>query len=184
MIDAEPQEPLPPRIEIPGPAGITLRQLYVEDAEAYFGLIDYDRAHLSQFNDETAEKYPSFLAVANSLVNPQNPARLRFGIWDGEVMVGSINLTPKDNRTAEIGYWVGKQHTGHGYASEAVKALSKYAFDQTEADLLFANVAVGNQASKRTLEKAGFILSDTFQGRDGQVWECILRKGDINRLTP
>lgn len=155
------QQSHPIEIEVEG--GLRLRQLFIEDAEAYFDLIKYDRAHLTQFNDPTAEKYKSVADVINSIVNPDNPDRLRLGIRNGDQMVGSINLTPKENNQAEIGYWVGKQYIGHGYAAKAVRSLSKYGFDEHNYDSLFARVVVGNEASKRTLLNSGYNFVKLFK---------------------
>jgi RimJ/RimL family protein N-acetyltransferase len=151
----------PTRPEIEGREGVALKQLYIEDAQAYFDLIEYDREHLSRYNDETAEKYPSVDAVALSITQPQNPMRQRYGIWHEETMVGSINLTPKADRSAEIGYWVGKQHIGNGYATKAVQALVRHAFETGDYPYLYALVHRENEASKRTLQKAGFTLART-----------------------
>ncbi len=57
---------------------------------------------------------------------------------------------------AEIGYWIGVPYWGHGYITEAVKALVKRCFD----DLGFSNVWIGhydgNDRSRRVAEKCGF----------------------------
>ncbi len=175
-------------IEIEGQRGINLKQLFIEDAQAYFDLIEYNRAHLSQFNDPTAEKYPDANAVIGSIVNPENPDRLRFGVWDGNTMVGSINLTPTKNSSAEIGYWVGGQFTRRGYASQAVKELNHYAFEELGYDTLTAAVFFGNVASERTLMKNGYrranIYWDIKDGRKRWLWKYELNKPELNRLTP
>ncbi|MDO8591579.1 MAG: GNAT family N-acetyltransferase [bacterium] len=172
------------KIEIFGKDGLALRQFVPEDAGSIFALIDEGRAHLHQFGDDTAAKYPSAEAVRESIITPTNPDKLRFGIWDEETIVGSINLTSGENQPVEVGYWVGKKHVGHSYATKALKLVSDYAFEQLDKDLLIANVAVGNEASRRSLEKAGFSLAETFQGRDGHVWRYHLTRSDINRLSP
>ncbi len=154
------QSPDVVRIEIEGPDGIRLKQLQLQDAPTYFDLVDFDRKHLSQFDDDTARKYPDIRSVVESILHPQDPEKLRFGIWNGSTMVGSINLIPQENDEAEIGYWVGKEHTGHGYATKSVKALSKYAFEVLGKSRLTANVFWGNDASRRTLEKAGYKLPE------------------------
>ena len=171
-------------IEIEGWEGIKLKQLFIEDAQAYFELIEYDRAHLSQFNGETAENYPDVAAVIRSITNPENPDKLRFGIWDGDQMVGSINLTPKQNQIAEIGYWIGKQHTGHAFAAKAAQSLSEHAFEGLGYDTVFAHVIVGNEASKRTLLNSGFkftkLFSEERNGKTVWLWKFEKSKKDPN----
>lgn len=167
----------PARIEIEGADEISLKQLKPEDSQAYFDLIEHDRPHLSQFGDDTAEKYPTTEAVKESIESPKNPTKLRFGIYVRDKMVGSINLTPQETEP-EIGYWIGKEHVGHGYATDAVKLLSNYAFTNFGLDQLYGVVTVGNVASRKTLEKTGFILHETFQGRSGPAWKFCLKRSN------
>ncbi len=150
------QGPKTGRIEIVGEAGFTLRQLTVDDAKSYLDLIEYNRSHLSRHGDVTSLNYPDLDSVVKSIVQPDNPLRLRFGIWPEEIMVGTVNLTPRGERRFEIGYWVGAEHIGHGYAAEAAKMMVEYGFDKAGADLLLAVVNIGNKASVKTIEKVGF----------------------------
>lgn len=136
--------------------GVELRQLATEaDDTAYFAAIDANRDHtLSQLGDETAAKYPDLASVRATRLNPANRDKLRLGIWDGEVFAGSINLTPDQYGSAEIGYWLDARHTGNGYATIATKALARYG--ARKYYLVYANVTDGNEASVAVLERAGF----------------------------
>lgn len=150
----------PSRTEIEGPEGITLKQLIPEDALSYFNLIKYKSDHLRQYGDRTADKYPTVDSVRQSIESPK-PDRWRFGIWSGETMVGSINLdTVEDSTRPEVGYWIGAEHIGHGYAGRAVRTIIPFAFGLPGAERLFAQVHRDNVASRKTLEKCGFILTD------------------------
>jgi RimJ/RimL family protein N-acetyltransferase len=132
-----------------------LRQLSSEaDDLAYFNAIDANRAHLSQFGDETAAKYPTLEAVIEARLHPSNPGKLRFGIWNKDTFVGSINLTPDEYNGAEIGYWLDERHTGNGYATLAARALGKYG--RKRYSMVYANVTEGNVASEAVLERAGY----------------------------
>jgi RimJ/RimL family protein N-acetyltransferase len=61
-----------------------------------------------------------------------------------------------ESRIIEIGYWYRKSVQGNGYATEATKALIRYAFDVLNANKVIIAHAQGNEASKRVIEKAGF----------------------------
>ena len=94
-------------------------------------MINRNRGHFSQFGDETADKYKTLRDVEESILNPKNPNRLRFGVWSsGGEFVGSINLTPdKDNgQRCEIGYYLGPEYIGKGYMLNSVLTLSTYGF--------------------------------------------------------
>ena len=60
-------------------------------------------------------------------------------------------------RRFEIGYWVTKSAQGRGYATEGTNALIRYAFGALKARRVDIVHAAGNEASRRVIEKLGFI---------------------------
>ena len=144
--------------------GISLRELTLDDAERYFNLVDFDRGHLSQFGDETAAKYPDVKEVEDSILNQAKPVH-RFGIWDKDTMVGLIKLTELSPGMHEVGYWVGKEHIGHGFAAKALEPITEYAIRNLGAHTVIGKVAQGNYASRKSLERAGFVFCGE---KDGQ----------------
>ncbi|OGH03048.1 MAG: hypothetical protein A2798_01300 [Candidatus Levybacteria bacterium RIFCSPHIGHO2_01_FULL_37_17] len=152
---------------------VVIKQLVPDDAQAYFDLVDSDRAHLSQFGDRTAEKYKTVEDVRESIVNPPNPNKIRFGIWDGKVMVGSDNLTPAENNSAELGSWVAKKYTGHRYAARARKLLIDLAFNRLGLDKVFSVIKPDNLASINSIESSGFVFEGTEE--DGAIIYALYR---------
>lgn len=75
-------------------------------------------------------------------------------------LVGFIGLHRIDHRdgNAELGYFIGKEHWGHGYGSEAVKLALEYAFQWLNLRKVYARVYEPNTASIKVLEKNGFKL--------------------------
>jgi len=69
---------------------------------------------------------------------------------------GMIGLDFANYEGPEIGYWLGVAHWGNGFATEAVRAVIDYAFEEHAIDELFAGARVTNPASRRVLEKCGF----------------------------
>jgi RimJ/RimL family protein N-acetyltransferase len=61
-----------------------------------------------------------------------------------------------DNRRAELGYALGREHWGKGYMQEALRALLDYSFNELNLHRLEADVDPRNASSIRTLEKLGF----------------------------
>ena len=57
---------------------------------------------------------------------------------------------------AEIGYWLGKDFWGKGYATEAVQSVVAYAFEELSLVRLWAGAYQENTPSQRVLEKCGF----------------------------
>lgn len=147
-------------VEISSPDDvIILKPFTLADVKEIFELIDRNRDHLSQNGEDTAEKYPTLESVEKSISNPSNPKRLRFAIrnFEGE-LVGSINLTPLDSKPkkGEIGYYLGGEFTGKGYASRAVEALTNYGFNNLGYEEIFGMVANTNIPSLNVLKKAGY----------------------------
>ena len=62
------------------------------------------------------------------------------------------------SRSAEIGYWLGEAYWGRGIATEALRAVTEYAFATFDVCRLQAGVFAWNPASMRVLEKAGYTL--------------------------
>ncbi|MDR3425110.1 MAG: GNAT family protein [Alphaproteobacteria bacterium] len=60
-------------------------------------------------------------------------------------------------KSGEIGYWLGKNYWGQGYASEALDALLSVAFDYLSLDYVRASTATYNVASKNVLLRHGFV---------------------------
>lgn len=72
---------------------------------------------------------------------------------------GCISATRQQNihrRAAEIGYYVVPELWGKGIATQALKKLCDYVFENTDVVRLFAEPFLRNAASCRVLEKAGF----------------------------
>ena len=63
------------------------------------------------------------------------------------------------NGVAEIGYGILEEYQGQGYATEAVQAVIDWAFQHPNVTALEAETAPDNTASKRVLEKCGFIAN-------------------------
>ncbi len=75
-------------------------------------------------------------------------------------LVGGIGLTQVKRGVAQIGtlgYWVGEPFQGRGYITEAVKLISRFAFTQLNLHRVEAACLPENAASRRVLEKAGFV---------------------------
>jgi RimJ/RimL family protein N-acetyltransferase len=76
---------------------------------------------------------------------------------DGEP-VGTIGLKPPNVVTGavEVGYIVAPKHWGNGYATDALREVCGYAFEERRLNKVYANTYETNPASSRVLEKVGF----------------------------
>jgi [ribosomal protein S5]-alanine N-acetyltransferase len=86
--------------------------------------------------------------------------------------IGHVEAVPV-GRSWEIGYHVGKQYSGKGYATEAVKAFLPVIMEQLGLDEIYGLCHAANTASHQVLEKCGFLLEfegmGTLQGKTQQI---------------
>lgn len=139
---------------------VKLQPFVIDYVPEVFDLIDSSRAHLSQFDDNTSEKYPRVQALFDSVVRPVNPERERYVILEGEQeqVVGTINATPTGYMatTYEVGYWIGERHTGRGLATAAASLLLSDLLSRKFLRNAVAYTHPQNSASQHVLIKSGF----------------------------
>lgn len=75
--------------------------------------------------------------------------------------IGVISVSESDRGDLELGYLLAPGFWGKGLATEAATALVDAVFCLTPAKSIFANARVINIASRRVLEKCGFVYIDT-----------------------
>jgi len=106
------------------------------------------------------------------------PANLAV-VRDGEPIggIGLGRLGDLSRYTGQLGYWLGPTAWGNGYATEALRAFSEYAFEEFDLQRLQATVLEWNPASCRVLEKAGFVAEARLRKaafKDGQLVDTWL----------
>ena len=100
-------------------------------------------------------------------------------VVDGEA-VGGLGIELGQDvfrRSAEIGYWLGEPFWGRGIATEALRAMTEYAFAHFDICRLEAGVFSWNPASARVLEKCGYTLEGRSRHavvKDGQIGDRLL----------
>ena len=89
--------------------------------------------------------------------------------------VGGAGLDPQEDvhrKTAEVGYWLGESVWGRGFATEALRLLTSYAFSTFDFERLQACVYETNPASCRVLEKCGYRL-------EGRLQRSVFKEGRL-----
>ena len=99
-----------------------------------------------------------------------HPVDGRLGMWaavlktDGRY-VGRCGLYPrlgggvKVEREAVLAFYLAREFSGRGLATEAGRAFVDFGFDELKLTRIVASVQVENAASIRVLEKLGFAIS-------------------------
>jgi ribosomal-protein-alanine N-acetyltransferase len=83
-----------------------------------------------------------------------------FFIFEGPQLVGGITLSNIRRRAAQfvtLGYWMGQAHAGKGRMTEAVGVVLPFVFQTLDLHRAHAAFLPGNIASRRVLEKNGFV---------------------------
>ena len=82
-------------------------------------------------------------------------------------LIGSIGLITDSARhygaAQSLGYALGVDYWGQGYMTEAVRAVVGFGFSALGLDLISATCYPDNPASRRVLEKCGFVYEGTLR---------------------
>ncbi len=133
---------------------LTLRAPRLEDAKTVATLAN-DR----RIAENTARiPHPYRMSDAESFITGANKAggeAVFLITLRDETVIGACGIVPQE-QTPELGYWLGLEYWGQGYATEALHAVIDYAFADLTHEALQAGARVTNPASRRVLEKCGF----------------------------
>ncbi|HET7884683.1 MAG TPA: GNAT family N-acetyltransferase [Bradyrhizobium sp.] len=88
--------------------------------------------------------------VANS------PREAVFLIEHNYKPIGAVGASWREADAPELGYWLGVDHWGQGFATEAARAVLDYTFEEFDIAFIRSFARVTNPASRNILEKCGF----------------------------
>lgn len=93
--------------------------------------------------------------------------------------IGYVQLVPIE-AGYEVGYHIGKEYTNKGYATEALIAFLQEIMPEKKVDKVYGICVSENLASKKVLEKSGFIKEyegvGEYQGESRQIAKYILNR--------
>ena len=84
--------------------------------------------------------------------------------------------------SAHLGYSVDEKETGKGIATEAIKGIKEFSFNELNLHRLEANVIPANTASIRVLEKLNFVQEGYSKNylKINNIWQDHIRFAIIN----
>ena len=88
---------------------------------------------------------------------------------DGRV-IGLLGLIRGDHRQGEMGWALGAEYRGQGYATEAASALMDYGFNSLGLHRIHADTNSDNRASRRVMERLGM-------RREAQLRDAVYDEG-------
>lgn len=75
-------------------------------------------------------------------------------------LIGDTGVNEVEGKAdeVEIGYGICKKHSGKGYATELLKAMTEFTVSTFGINVLYGRIMHGNDASVRVLENNGYIF--------------------------
>jgi RimJ/RimL family protein N-acetyltransferase len=85
-----------------------------------------------------------------------DPRETVFLIENNHTPIGVVGIDWRQPEAPELGYWLGFEHWGQGFGTEAARAAIDFTFEEFEIEQLNAGARVANPTSRNILEKCGF----------------------------
>jgi RimJ/RimL family protein N-acetyltransferase len=79
-----------------------------------------------------------------------------FLIENNHTPIGMVGLDWREAEVPELGYWLGVEYWGQGFATEAARAAIDFTFEEFEIEQIRSGARVANPSSRSVLEKCGF----------------------------
>jgi RimJ/RimL family protein N-acetyltransferase len=158
-------------------ARLRLRPFTATDADALYAL--HSDAHVLRYWDSPPwteqARAERFIADCRQLAEDGTGARLAMDRGSDGSFLGWCSLTRwnPDYRSATLGYCLAEAAWGHGYATEAARAVLQWAFGALDLNRVQAEADTRNAASARVLEKLGFV-------REGTLREDCVVNGEVS----
>lgn len=130
---------------------LIIDEIRESDKEDYFYNISHDKKVLETFICKYVEDIKDF-DFSPYLAN-KNIYAIR--LKSTNKLIGIILYFDETQESCEIGYGIGSNYWNNGYVTETVKAFIKYLFEKKGFNTVYASFFVGNDASKRVMEKNG-----------------------------
>ena len=158
-------------------ARLRLRAFEDKDADDLFAL--HSSAHVLRYWDSPPwserARAERFSTACRQMAEEGAGARVAVERLSDGTFIGWCSLTRwnPDYRSAALGYCYSDAAWGHGYATEAARALLRWAYDTLDLNRVQAETDTRNVASARVLEKLGFL-------REGTLREDCVVDGEVS----
>jgi RimJ/RimL family protein N-acetyltransferase len=133
---------------------LTLRRPTLADVKAIARLANDRR--VAEHTRRLPHPYEQDHAVAFVRATADDHGETAFLIENNHAPVGMVGINWHAPAEPELGYWLGVDHWGQGFGTEAARAAIDFFFEESDADQLYAGARVANPGSRNVLEKCGF----------------------------
>ena len=155
---------------------LALRDLRDSDFErVYAYATDNEVVRYLDWGPNSVEDTTRFLTLARKAreSSPRTAYHLAIALRTDDRAVGGCRIEIRDAATeaGDLGYVLDRAHWGHGYATEAGRALLAFGFEGLGLHRIWTRCDIRNIASARVLEKLGM-------RREGLLRHDVRRKGE------
>ncbi|MEM6755953.1 MAG: GNAT family protein [Planctomycetota bacterium] len=163
--------------------GLVLRQFTLDDAEAFYAVVDANRDAIASYMlwartlasvDEVREMIAGWLEARDRSLG------VTLGIYEAGRLVGSVYHVRgcRKHLNVEIGYWLATEARGRGVATRVVRAMFDLTFDELGFHRAYLRIAPQNDASMAIAERLGLekegVLRDLWQMAPGEFWDGVI----------
>lgn len=154
---------------------LILRPIAEADVPALHPLVndpDVAASMLSTPHPYPEDEFRSFVVKAIEALERKERYEMVITRKDTGLPVGAIRFfnIAWEHLRCEMGCWLGKQYWGSGYATESVRRMLRFGFEELGLEGIHAYCLTTNHASVRALEKSGLTL-------EGHIRHAV-KKGD------
>lgn len=149
---------------------LILREYTLDDVPAVLAYQRQD-SHIRYYpwTERTRGDVREFVKMLIDWRKEEPRRRFQFAVTlpDSGELIGSagIRRKPDNDFEADIGYEIAEEHWGHGYATEAARALLDFGFNKLKLHRISASLVADNTPSARVLERLGM----TLEGRSRHI---------------
>ena len=153
---------------------LTLRPVRMSDAEDMY---EYSRdpevaRHVLWDAHTSIHQTRNYIRYLIRQYRSAAPGTFAIALRDSGKVIGTIGFMwlQMDNRSAEVGYSLGRRYWNQGYMTEALQAIVEFGFTRLNLNRIEAQHECDNPASGRVMLKAGM-------QREGTLRQRIYNKG-------
>lgn len=120
-------------------------------------------AHLT-WKTATLEQSRSKLLESISEARAEDRIKYFFAIVrkSDDQYLGDCGFTMLGNNQADIGYFLLQKYTGNGYASEAIRILTEFGFEELKLEKICASCSIENHKSESLMKNIGMIKDQNY----------------------
>ena len=133
---------------------LTLRRPTLADVKAIARLANDRR--IAENTRRLPHPYSSDHAIELVRALAGDASATMFLIENNHSPLGMVGIDWREPDAPELGCWLGVEHWGQGFGTEAARAAIDFFFGEFEAEHLMSGARVANPSSRNILEKCGF----------------------------